>query len=261
MTILSERRRAIEGRTVLVTGANRGLGAAMVAAAIERGAAKVYAGARDLASFGTALDRFQGRAVPVQLDVTSDEEVARAGETLADVDLVISNAGVTYMVPLMETTIAGARATMEVNYFGPLRLVHAFGRALDAKGGGFISILSLAGVLPAGNAELYSASKAAGKMLGHAITHALPNVALSMSFPGLMDTDMMRDTPLKKTSAEEIAARTLDGWAAGEVSIFPDLHAEYVRDEYLAHPPATLADPYPLMGAAIGRYIAERGAA
>lgn len=246
--------RSFEGKTLLITGANRGLGAALVEAAFARGAAKVYCGARDVPSFGSALDRFGARAVPVALDVTNDAQVAAAAK-LGDIDIVVSNAGVTHMVPLLETTLEGARATMETNFFGPLRLVYAFGPHLDARGGGFISILSLAALVPAHGAELYSASKAAGTMLGHAVRGAMPNVAVSLAYPGLMDTDMMRSTDFAKTSPQEIAANILDGWASGETALFPDLHSQYLRDAFVARPAEVLTDPYALMRDALLRYL------
>jgi len=249
--------RTFEGKTLLVTGANRGLGAALVEAAFAKGAAKIYCGARDVAGFGSALDAFGGRAIPLSLDVTNDAHVAAAA-ALADIDIVVSNAGVTYMVPLLETTMEGARATMETNFFGPLRLVHAFGPSLDARGGGFISILSLAALVPAHGAELYSASKAAGVMLGHAVRGALPNVAVSLAYPGLMDTDMMRSSDFAKTSPQEIAANILDGWAAGDSAVFPDLHSQYLRDEFVGRPEEVLVDPYVLMRDALLRYLEAR---
>lgn len=249
--------RTFAGKTLLITGANRGLGAALVEAAFARGAAKIYCGARDVAGFGSTLDAFGGRAIPISLDVTNDAHVAAAAG-LTDVDIVVSNAGVTYMVPLLETTMEGARATMETNFFGPLRLVHAFGPNLDARGGGFISVLSLAALVPAHGAELYSASKAAGVMLGHAVRGALPNVAVSLAYPGLMDTDMMSSSDFAKTSPQEIAANILDGWAAGDTAVFPDLHSQYLRDEFVGRPEEVLVDPYALMRDALLRYLEAR---
>ncbi|HEX2813832.1 MAG TPA: SDR family NAD(P)-dependent oxidoreductase [Sphingopyxis sp.] len=250
--------RTFEGKTLLITGANRGLGAALVEAAFARGAAKIYCGVRDIANFGPALDRFGGRAVAVALDVTNDAHVAAASDVV-DVDIVVSNAGVTHMVPLLETTLEGARATMETNFFGPLRLVYAFGPDLDARGGGFISVLSLAALVPAHGAELYSASKAAGTMLGHAVRGAMPNVAVTLAYPGLMDTDMMRSSDFAKTSPQEIAANILDGWAGGETAVFPDLHSQYLRDAFVGRPQEVLTDPYALMRDALLRYLEARG--
>jgi NAD(P)-dependent dehydrogenase (short-subunit alcohol dehydrogenase family) len=251
-------KRTIEGKTLLVTGANRGLGAALVEAAFARGAGKVYCGARDMSSFGAGLDRFGGRAIPVQLDVTSEADVTAAAAALTDLDIVVSNAGVTYMVPLLETTMQGARDTMETNFFGPLRLVHAFGPHLNARNGGYISVLSLAALLPAQGAELYSASKAASVMLGHAARQALPDVAVSLAYPGLMDTDMMRSSAFAKTSPQEIAANILDGWTSGDTAVFPDLHSQYLRDAFVGRAAEVLVDPNALMRDALLRYLEAR---
>ncbi|KQZ73755.1 hypothetical protein ASE06_15570 [Sphingopyxis sp. Root214] len=248
--------REIAGRTLLVTGANRGLGAALVEHALELGAGKVYAGVRDVSSLADRYAAHGDRVVPVTLDVTNDEQVARAAETLTDVDILLSNAGVTYMVPLLEATIEGARQTMETNYFGPLRLIKAFGPGLEARQGALISILSLAALVPAQGAELYSASKAAGVMLGHAASLAFPSVAVSLCYPGLMDTEMMQSSELPKTSPQEIARNILSGWVAGEIAIFPDGHARLLREEYVARPTAILDQPYSIMTGALMKFLA-----
>ncbi|WP_084421689.1 SDR family NAD(P)-dependent oxidoreductase [Henriciella litoralis] len=250
--------RQIEGKVALVTGANRGLGAAIVEHLLALGASKVYCGARNLNKMDAVLDRFGPRAESVALDVTNTDQVNAAARALTEVDLLVSNAGVTYMVPLSEVTLDGARATMETNYFGPLRLVQAFAKSLNKRQGGFIYILSLAALTPAHDAELYSASKAAGTMLGHAVRHAYPNIGVTLSYPGLMDTDMMRDTPLVKTSPEEIARQTLEGWIDGRVSVFPDLHASLLRDAILNSPESLLGDPYELMTTALTAYMKQR---
>lgn len=237
---------SVAGKNLLITGANRGLGAALVRAAWEGGAAKIYCGARDVDSFGEELSGYGGRAIPIKLDVTEDCDIAEAAK-IDDLDILVSNAGVTYMVSLFETTLEGARATMEANYFGPLRLIYAFGEQLQQRHGGLISVLSLAGLVPARAAELYSASKAAGMMLGHAARAALPDVAVSLAYPGLMDTDMMRSSDFPKTSPQAIAAAILDGWAKGEAAIFPDRHSQFLRDEFVSRPQELLTNPYALM--------------
>jgi len=250
----------IQGKNALVTGANRGLGAALVDALIERGAAKVYCGARDPSALSGMLHCHGARAQAVQLDMTKEAQIRDAGARLDDVDLLISNAGVTYMTPLMETTLEHSRLVMETNFFGPLQLIYAFAETLRRRRGGFIYILSLAGQLPARGAEIYSASKAAGAMLGHGARGALPEVAVSLVYPGLMDTDMMAATPLVKTSPREVANRSLDGWLAGQVSVFPDLHAEFTRDALVSQGRDILEDPFSVMGQIGARYVAARAA-
>lgn len=249
---------SLYGKIALVTGANRGLGAAFVTALLERGASKVYCGARDIAKFGDTLECFGGRALPVRLDVTSSEDVSSAAAALDNVDILISNAGVTCMVPLMDTSLDAARATMETNFFGPLRLVHAFGDQLNGRNGAFIYILSLSALFPIPDAEIYSASKAAGLMLGHAMRRALGNASVAMAFPGLMDTDMMRVLPVPKTSPHDVARNILDEWSSGERMIFPDRHARLSREELLAGGAELLSDPFAIMETATARYLAEQ---
>jgi short-subunit dehydrogenase len=191
--------------------------------------------------------------------VTDASQIAAAARRLTELDILISNAGVTYMTPFKETTIEHARLVMETNFFGPLQLMYAFGETLSRRKGGYIYILSLAGLIAAQGAEVYSASKAAGAMVGHGLRGAFPDVAVSLVYPGLMDTDMMASATLKKTSPEEVGSRTLDGWLAGELSVFPDLHAEFTRDAFVSQGADILADPPQVMRAIIERYISVRG--
>src|ERR1700754_1226397 len=125
--------RHIEGTTALVTGANRGLGMAFVQALLDRGAAKVYAGARDP---GT-VDVTDARVVRVRLDITNPGDVAAAARDCTDVSLVVNNAGAMLQTPFLSAPdMSAARAEMETNYFGTLAMARAFAPALAAGGHG-----------------------------------------------------------------------------------------------------------------------------
>ena len=249
----------IADKVALVTGSNRGLGTALVEQLMERGASKVYCAAREIDSLGPIKARYGARAVVLALDVTNPAQVEAARNQAADLDLLISNAGVTYMVPMRETTLQGVRTTMETNFFGPLQLVYAFAPLLEERRGGFLYILSLAALISAKDAEFYSASKAAGSMLGQAVRSAYPGIAVSMSYPGLMDTDMMASTPLVKTSPQEIAKRSLDGWGCGEPIIFPDRHALLAQKALLTRGSDVLSDPNGVMRDMIVEYMRATG--
>jgi NAD(P)-dependent dehydrogenase (short-subunit alcohol dehydrogenase family) len=120
----------ISGSVALVSGANRGLGRAFARELVRRGAAKVYGAARDPAKVT------EPGVLPVALDITNGEQVARVAAQCADVSLLVNNAGVLrYSTFTSAPDLDGARQEMEVNYFGTLRMCRAFAPVLAAAGG------------------------------------------------------------------------------------------------------------------------------
>jgi NAD(P)-dependent dehydrogenase (short-subunit alcohol dehydrogenase family) len=221
----------LAGHTVLITGANRGLGAAFVEAALARHADTVYAAARNPRSLPPFSD--PARVVPVPLDVTDQEAMAAAAKQATGVDLLISNAGVPCYGPVLgdqdEETF---RAAVEVNLFGPLRLVRTFAGTRDRPGTGVIFVLSAAAVALSRSAPMYSASKAACLMLALAVREELRGTGahVTIVLPGFMDTAMAAGFDLPKASPMQVAERSLDGWSAGQNTVWPDRFAEVVRD-------------------------------
>ena len=121
----------MQDATVLITGANRGIGLAFVEAALARGARKVYAGARSPSSITTA------GVVPVKLDVVSDEDVAAAARICGDVTLVVNNAGIARPGGLLNhEALEAARAQFDTNVFGIVRMTQVFAPVLAKNGGG-----------------------------------------------------------------------------------------------------------------------------
>jgi NADP-dependent 3-hydroxy acid dehydrogenase YdfG len=117
---------SVQGAVALVTGANRGIGAAFVTELLAAGAQRVYAAARDPQTLAT-LAQHDARIVPVALDITDDASVRAAAQRLADVDLVVNNAGVSHGARLIGAAdLSSAQREMEVNYFGLLRMCRAF---------------------------------------------------------------------------------------------------------------------------------------
>ncbi len=222
----------LTGRTVLVTGANRGLGASLVQVALDRGAAKVYAAARDTDSLAGAVETGQGRVVPVRLDVTDLDQIGAAA-ALGDVDLLISNAGITCQTPILGTAgIQDFRRTMEVNYFGTMNLVRAFADQVRVRRGGIIFILSVAAVSLSRSAPAYSASKAAALMLASSVREELrpDDVTVTVSLPGWIDTEMASALPGEKATPREVSERSIDGHLAGDGVVWPDRFALMVRE-------------------------------
>lgn len=247
----------LRNRRVLVTGANRGLGAELVKVALDRGAARVYAAARDVEGLAGAVEAGAGRVVPLRLDVTDPAQVEAAAR-VGDVDLVISNAGITCQVPIIAAPdIDAFRSTMEVNYFGTINLVRAFADQVRTRGGGIIFILSVAAVSLSRSAPAYSASKAATLMLGSSVREELrgDGVGVTVSLPGWIDTDMAASLPGEKATPREVAERSIDGYLAGEEVVWPDRFSLLVREQVDQHMLDLLTRPREVMNSLAGRFM------
>ena len=221
----------IRGRTALVTGANRGLGRTFVEGLLARGAAKVYAAARNPESPAATRDRHGERVVPVRLDVTVADDHRAVAESCGDLDLLVSNAGLAPSGRVLDTSETLCRETFEVNVFGPLALVQALAPGLRERRGGVLFVNSVAGLIVSRSSPVYGASKAAQRMLALALREQLAadGVVITTSHPGFIDTDMAREVPYPKASPEEVVERSLDGWEAEATVVFPDRLAESVE--------------------------------
>jgi NAD(P)-dependent dehydrogenase (short-subunit alcohol dehydrogenase family) len=215
----------IQGRNVLITGGNRGLGRALVDAALERGAARVYATARSGSSLDSIISGKEGRVVPLELDITSPEQVRRAAEKAKDVDLLINNAGVLASFGVLAGAPADVQRDIETNFFGLLHLARAFTPVLTGrKDAALVSILSVASLASMPALGGYSASKAAAWSLTQALRADLgkQGVPVFAVFPGPVDTDMIRTFEMPKTPAAAVARAILEGVEASVSDIFPD---------------------------------------
>lgn len=251
---------SLAGRNVLITGSNRGVGAALVTAALDRSAATVYAGARTPASIEKAHPKAGARIVPIPLDVTDTEQVDAAATRCQDVDLLVLNAGVTCIMPAIAAPDEMAfRQTMEVNFFGPLHLLRAFAPALKVRHSGVLIILSVAGVTLSRSAPLYSASKAAALMLGLGVREELRDdgVTVTLSLPGFIKTDMSQAMSYPKASPEQVAERSLDGWISGVHTVWPDRFSELVSERIGSQMREVLDHPRDVMNAVIQAYVTD----
>ncbi|HVU00554.1 MAG TPA: SDR family oxidoreductase [Polyangiaceae bacterium] len=215
----------IQGSNVLVTGSNRGIGRALVEAALERGAARVYATARNTASLEPLGARAGDRVVPLELDVTSEDQIRRAAEKAKDVDLLVNNAGVLASFGVLAGTPKDVQRDMETNFFGLLNLARAFSPVLAArKNSALVSVLSVAALASMPPLGGYSSSKAAAWSLTQALRAELgkQGVRTFAVFPGPVDTDMIRTFDMPKTAPSVVARAILDGVEASVEDIFPD---------------------------------------
>lgn len=219
---------SLKNKVVLVTGANRGIGAAVVREFLKADVAKVYAAARSMASLPDFGDR---RVVPLQLDVTSDASVTAAAGTAADLDILVNNAGTMAFGDWIATSQDAVEADMNVNYYGTLRVVRAFLPHLTGRGSGTIAnVVSVVGLAPVPLLAGYSASKAALHSLTQGLrgTLAKSGVTVVGIYPGPIDTDLAKDMPMEKASPEHAAANIVRGLADGQTSIFPDPTAQQI---------------------------------
>ncbi len=211
---------AIEGKTVLVTGANRGLGRALVDEALRRGAARVYAASRQ------PLTHSDERVTPVHMDVTDLSQVADAVGQVERLDILINNAGVS--VPDDLSDRAAFDQHLEVNLFGTWGVTQAFLPSLIESSGRIVNVVSLGAFAAVPVLPAYSASKAAQFSLTQSLRAlvAARGVSVQAVMPGPIDTDMVRDLPVPKTPAPAVARRVFDGIENGDEEIFPDPMAE-----------------------------------
>jgi NAD(P)-dependent dehydrogenase (short-subunit alcohol dehydrogenase family) len=225
----------IDGAVAVVTGANRGLGRAYVTALLERGAARVYAGARDPGS----IDADDDRVIPLALDITRAAGVASAATLAADATIVINNAGAMLESPFLSATdTEAARAEMETNYFGTLAMARAFAPVLAANGGGaLVNVLSVASFYSLPFNASYCASKAAEWSLTNALRlemHAAGTLVVGVH-PGFIDTDMTATVRDAKIDPAEVARQTLDAVRAGHPEVLTDDHTREAKQTIPTH--------------------------
>ena len=204
----------IEGKRILITGANRGLGRALALACAEAGAGEVVAGARRPEELGTLVDAVGARAklTPVRLDVTSDDDVNAAAAS-GPVDVLINNAGVAVYGGALKAGVEDVRREIETNYLGVLRVVRAFAPAMVERGDGLIvNVASVLGKVSAPALGTYCATKAALLSLSQSLRGDLAGsgVRVIAVLPGTIDTDMSRRFGGEKMTPEQ-AAREIVG--------------------------------------------------
>jgi NAD(P)-dependent dehydrogenase (short-subunit alcohol dehydrogenase family) len=216
----------LEGSVALVTGANRGLGQALVAALLEAGAAKVYAAARD----ATKLSAASSRVVPLTLDTTRPEQLAAAVKRAGDVTLLVNNAGALTSYNVLASSQAELDADFRTNVHGTLAVIRAFLPVLERAPGGatVVNVLSLTSLASFPALGGYSASKAAAYSVTQALRPELRarRIELLAVLPGPIDTDMVKALPMPKTSPADTARGVLAGIARGDEEIFPDPMAQ-----------------------------------
>lgn len=209
-----------EGKVILVTGANRGLGQALVEEALRRGAKRVYACTRQ------PMSHSDGRVTPLPLDVTDRAQIQAAAERIESLDILINNAGLGQFDDLSDR--AQLERHLAVNLYGPYDMIQAFLPRLIQSQGALVNVLSVSAMAALPVIPAYSISKAAAFSLTQSLRALLTGRGLSVHavLAGPIDTDMSRSFNVPKATRESVAQAIFDGVEQGEEDIFPDPMSE-----------------------------------
>ena len=216
----------IADRTVLVTGANRGIGQALVAEALARGAKRVYAGTRQ------PLAHPDTRVTPLTLDVTDAAQIQAAAGQVGSLDVLINNAGIALYDDLSDRAVLDQH--LAVNLFGTYSVTQAFLPLLTASGGAIVNNVSTMAIAPFPITPAYAISKAAAFNLTQSLRALLAGrgVRVHAVLTGPTDTDMTRGFDIPKASPQSVARAIFDGVENGEEDIFPDPMSQSIADSW-----------------------------
>src|ERR1700730_2054923 len=218
----------IKDRAVLVTGANRGIGRALVEGAFRRGAKRVYAGTRH------PFSHLDVRVTPLTLDVTNVSQIQRAVNEVDTLDVLINNAGVAIYYDLSNLDVIERH--LAVNFLGPLKVTQAFLPLLRRSKGAIVNNLSLVALAALPVIPGYSISKAAASNMTQSLRALLAShsVTVHAVFLGPVDTDMNRGFDIPKVSTESAARGIFDGLEKGDEEIFPDPTSRSIAEGWRA---------------------------
>ena len=226
----------IQGRRILITGANRGLGRALAFAFVKAGAREIFAGARtpeDIEKLRSDAVGFDASITPIKLDVTIDDDVDEAAK-LESIDILVNNAGVAGYGNPLQMNFENAVREMNVNYFGALRMARALAPAMIERGEGMI--VNVATAFAKVNLPLvgtYCASKAALLSLGQALRAYLADqgVHVMTVMPTTIDTDMSKGADVPKMTTAFVADEILRHIRADSIDPPIGEEAERVLEE------------------------------
>ena len=216
----------IEGKTVLITGANRGIGQALVDEALARGAKRVYAGSRQ------PITHPDERVTPVVLDVTDTDQIRSVADQVQSLDVLVNNAGIALYDNLSDRAILEQH--LAVNLFGPYEVIQAFLPQLTQSRGAIVNNTSMMAMAPLPMTPAYAVSKAAAFNLTQSLRAILAGRGISVHavLTGPTDTDMTRGFEIPKATPQSVARAIFDGVDAGEEDIFPDATSQVLADSW-----------------------------
>ncbi len=228
----------IKDKVILITGANRGIGRALLDGFIEHGAAKVYAAVRTLESAAPLVEQHGDKVVPVRVDLTDPPSITAAAQLATDVDVVINNAGVLQTVSALDPkAVELMDYEMQINVYGLMRMAQAFAPALKANGGGaLVQLNSVASLRAFAGFATYCASKAAAYSITQALRESLTEqgTAVLSVHPGPIATDMGDSAGFQEIAEPPalVVDSVIEALRAGDFHTFPDSMAKQVGGAY-----------------------------
>jgi NAD(P)-dependent dehydrogenase (short-subunit alcohol dehydrogenase family) len=214
----------VNGCTAFVTGANRGLGKAFTKGLLQAGARRVYAAARDPERLKALVESDPARIVPVHVDITVEDHIKAAAARCPDVNVLVNNAGIVRDVGIITAPdLDDARAQMEVNFWGPVRMCRAFAPVLRKNGGGsIINVLSNLALVHLPFQGFYCASKAAAWSMTHGVRAQLRSqgTLVIAVLPDAIDTEMVAAIDCPKVAPESVVEAALRAIEEGREDLF-----------------------------------------
>ncbi len=213
----------LQNKTILITGANRGIGKSLVKAALAKGASKIYAtsrGVKNLPDFGDY------RVVPLELDITNNSQITHATEIASDIQVLINNAGILNPGTVLEGDMEDMQKDMDVNYFATINMMRAFAPVLEKNTPArIVNVASIAAYSPLPFIAGYAASKAALFSATQAVRIELAKKGITVHAvnPGAIDTDMNKGSEMEAMGNPDVTAKSiLDEVENGTLDIIPD---------------------------------------
>lgn len=227
----------VQGKTALITGANRGIGKAIAEAFLQAGIGKLYAAVRDPDSARELISTYGDKVVAVELDLTKPDTITVAAATASDAEVVVNNGGILKQAdPLNPDAIDNFQAELDVNVFGLMRMGQAFAPVLKANGGGvLIQLNSIASIRSFPPFATYAASKAASYSITQALAAMLgeQGTRVISVHPGPIGTDMAKQAGFDESDPPSVVADAiLAALKSDSIHVFPDTMAKELWQAY-----------------------------